>query len=70
MVGALPASAVAALVSIWTAHPQKPDEWLVLSCLLPWWLLAVRDARAPGVRRWPAWRLGVVLGLLLLVHTY
>ncbi|MGY2129547.1 arabinofuranosyltransferase [Blastococcus sp. SYSU DS0617] len=70
VVGALPASAVAALVTIWTVHPHKPDEWLVLCCLLPWWLLAVRDVRAPGVRRWPAWRLGVVLGLLLLVHTY
>ena len=70
VVGALPASAVAGLVTIWTAHPQKPDEWLVLSCLLPWWLLAVRDVRAPGVERWPSWRLGVVLGLLLLVHTY
>lgn len=68
--GALPAAAVAALVTIWTAEPHKPDEWLVLACLLPWWLLAVRDVRAPGVRRWPAWRLGVVLGLLALVHTY
>jgi galactan 5-O-arabinofuranosyltransferase len=70
VVGALPASAVAALVTIWTAHPQKPDEWLVLTCLLPWWLLTVRDLRAPGVDRWSVWRLGVVLGLLLLVHTY
>ena len=70
VVGALPASAVAALVTIWTAHPHKPDEWLVLSCLLPWWLLTVRDLRAPGVERWSSWRLGVVLGLLLLVHTY
>jgi galactan 5-O-arabinofuranosyltransferase len=70
VVGALPGAAVAALVTIWTAHPQKPDEWLVLACLLPWWLLAVRDVRAPGVQRWSALRLGVVLGLLLLVHTY
>jgi hypothetical protein len=70
VVGALPGAAVAGLVTVWTAHPQKPDEWLVLSCLLPWWLLTVRDVRAPGVARWPAWRLGVVLGLLLLVHTY
>ena len=70
VVGALPAAAVAVLVTIWTAEPHKPDEWLVLACLLPWWLLAVRDVRAPGVARWPAWRLGVVLGLLLLVHTY
>ncbi|WP_158544756.1 arabinofuranosyltransferase [Blastococcus sp. TF02-9] len=65
--GALPA---AALVTIWTAEPHKPDEWLVLACLLPWFLLAVRDVRAPGVARWPAWRLGAVLGLLALVHTY
>ena len=70
VVGALPASAVAALVPIWTADLQKVDEWLVLSCLLPWWLLTVRDLRAPGVRRWPAWRLGLVMGALLLVHTY
>ncbi len=70
VVGALPASAVAGLVTIWAAQPHKADEWLVLSCLLPWWLLAVRDLRAPGVRRWPSWRLGVVLGLLLFVHTY
>ena len=64
------AAAVAALTAVWTAHPQKPDEWLVLSCLVPWWLLAVRDTRAPGVPRRPAWLLGVVLGLLLLVHTF
>ncbi|WP_182524795.1 arabinofuranosyltransferase [Nocardioides dongkuii] len=70
VVGPIPAVAVAGLVSVWTAHPQKPDEWLVLTCLLPWWLLAVRDVRAPGVERWPAWRLGLVLGLLMLVHTY
>ncbi len=70
VVGALPASAVAGLVTLWASDLQKPDEWLVLSCLLPWWLLAVRDLRAPGVARWPSWRLGVVLGLLLTVHTY
>jgi galactan 5-O-arabinofuranosyltransferase len=70
VVGALPACAVAGLVPFWTADLHKPDEWLVLSCLLPWWLLAVRDLRAPGADRWPSWRLGVVLGLLLLVHTY
>jgi galactan 5-O-arabinofuranosyltransferase len=70
VVGALPGAAVAALVALWTAQPHKPDEWLVLACLLPWWLLTVRDLRAPGVERWSASRLGVVLGLLLLVHTY
>ncbi|HSU01996.1 MAG TPA: arabinofuranosyltransferase [Nocardioides sp.] len=68
--GALPAAAVAALTTVWTAHPQKPDEWLVLACLLPWWLLTVRDVRAPDVERWSVWRLGLVLGLLLLTHTY
>ena len=70
VVGALAAAAVAGLVTIWTVDLQKVDEWLVLSCLLPWWLLTVRDLRAPGVRRWASWRLGLVLGLLLLVHTY
>ena len=70
VVGALPAAAVAGLVSIWEANLQKADEWLVLVCLLPWWLLTVRDVRAPGVVRWSAVRLGIVLGLLLLVHTY
>ena len=70
VVGSLPGSAAAALVTIWIADPQKADEWLVLTCLLPWWLLAVRDLRAPGVQRWSVWRLGIVLGLLLLVHTY
>src|SRR3712207_314010 len=30
----------------------------------------MRDFRASGVNRWPSWRLGVVLGLLLLVHTF
>jgi len=70
VVGALPACAVAGLTTVWGAHPQKPDEWLVLACLLPWWLLAVRDVRTPGTKRWSAARLGVVLGLLLLVHTY
>ena len=70
VVGALRAAAVAGPVTVWTAHPQKPDEWLVLACLLPWWLLAVRDVRAEGVARWSSVRLGVVLGLLLLTHTY
>lgn len=68
--GALPAAAVAGLVTVWTAHPQKPDEWLVLACLLPWWILTVRDLRAEGVQRWSAGRLGLVLGLMLLIHTY
>ncbi len=70
VVGGLPAAAVAGLVTVWSAEGNKPDEWLVLMCLLPWWLLAVRDARAPGVPRWSALRLGLVLGLLLMVHTY
>ena len=70
VVGAPRAAAVAVLTALWCAHPQKPDEWLVLACLVPWWLLAVRDVRADGSARPPAWALGVVLGLLALVHTY
>ncbi len=64
------AAAAAVVAGLWAVQPQKPDEWLVIACLVPWWLLAVRDVRAPGVRRWSALQHGVVLGLLLLVHTY
>ncbi|WP_210648957.1 arabinofuranosyltransferase [Nocardioides sp. SYSU D00065] len=70
VVGAPRAAAVAVLTALWCAHPQKPDEWVVLTCLVPWWLLAVRDVRTPGSPRPRAWALGIVLGLLVLVHTY
>ena len=48
---------------------QKPDEWLVLACLVPWWLEVVRGVRRPEARSIPRWVQGVVLGLLLLTHT-
>jgi galactan 5-O-arabinofuranosyltransferase len=70
VVGAPRAAAVAVLTALWCAHPQKPDEWVVLTCLVPWWLLAVRDVRVAGSPRPRAWVLGVLLGLLALVHTY
>jgi galactan 5-O-arabinofuranosyltransferase len=60
---------VAATVAV-TVNLQKPDEWLVLACIVPWWLDLVRGVRAPGVRPWPAWGHGVVAGLLLLTHTF
>ncbi|WP_210438564.1 arabinofuranosyltransferase [Nocardioides xinjiangensis] len=70
VVGAPRAAALAVLTALWCAHPHKPDEWVVLTCLVPWWLLAVRDVRTPGSPRPRAWALGVVLGVLVLVHTY
>ena len=70
VVGPPRAALVAVVTALWSAHPQKPDEWLVMACLVPWWLLAVRDVRAPGKARPRAWTLGVVLGLLVLVHTF
>lgn len=68
-----PAPVAAVVVAATTAlvvNIQKPDEWLVLACIVPWWIDLVRDVRAPGVRSWPAWRHGVVAGLLLLTHTF
>ena len=66
----LSAALVVAATTMTTIDPLKPDEWLVLACLLPWWLDAVRGVRAAGVEPWPSWRHGVVAGLLLLTHTY
>jgi galactan 5-O-arabinofuranosyltransferase len=66
----LMAAAVMATSVALTVNVQKPDEWLVLSCIVPWWIDLVRDRRRPGVPPWPAWRHGVVAGLLLLTHTF
>jgi galactan 5-O-arabinofuranosyltransferase len=66
----LTAAAVVALTSLTTADLVKPDEWLVLALVLPWWLELVRDLRHPGVRRLPAWGHGLILGALLLVHSF
>lgn len=64
------ASWVAATVPVLTAIPNKPDEWLVLCLLLPWWLEVCRGLRRPGVPPGGVVRHGLVLGLLLLCHTY
>lgn len=65
-----PAAWVAAAVPVMTAIPNKPDEWLVLCLLLPWWLEVCRGLRRPEVRPGGVVRHGLVLGLLLLCHTY
>ncbi|WP_445259013.1 arabinofuranosyltransferase [Nocardioides aurantiacus] len=61
---------VAAVVAVATALPLKPDEWLVLTLAVPWWLEVCRGVRLPGRRRVGAVRQGLVLGCLLLTHTY
>ena len=61
---------VAAVVAVVTALPLKPDEWLVLTLVVPWWLEVCRGVRAPGRRPRGAVGHGLVLGLLLLTHTY
>jgi galactan 5-O-arabinofuranosyltransferase len=66
----LSAALVVLGTSLLTAHLQKPDEWLVLACAVPWWLDAFRNIRDDSQRRWPPWSHGIVAGLLLLVHTF
>ncbi len=61
---------VAAVVAVATALPLKPDEWLVLTLAVPWWLEVCRGVRAPGRRTLGAVGQGLVLGGLLLTHTY
>ncbi len=66
----LPAACVAAALALLRGDLQKPDEWLVMACGVPWWLNVFRGVHTDGIRRWPAWRHGVVAGLLLLTHTF
>ncbi len=66
----LPAACVAAALTLLFGDMQKPDEWLVRVCAVPWWLDAFRGVRASGTSPWPAWAHGVVAGLLLLTHTF
>jgi galactan 5-O-arabinofuranosyltransferase len=61
---------VAAVVAVATALPLKPDEWLLLALAVPWWLEVCRGVRAPGRRTLGAVAQGLVLGGLLLTHTY
>jgi len=70
VVAPLPAALVVVATSLLTADLQKPDEWLVLACAVPWWLDAFRDVRAADRRPWPPWRHGVIAGLFLLTHTF
>jgi galactan 5-O-arabinofuranosyltransferase len=65
-----PAACVVLATTMLTVHLQKPDEWLVLAVLLPWWLEVVRGIRNPAAAEWSFWRHGLVLGVLLLTHTY
>ena len=66
----LPAALVVAAAALGTADLVRPDETLVLSLVVPWWLDLVRGLRRPGVRPLPAWGYGVILGVLLLFHTF
>jgi galactan 5-O-arabinofuranosyltransferase len=61
---------VTAVVSLLAANPVKPDEWMVLAVLVPWWFDAFRGVRRDGVRAWPAWVHGILAGLLLLAYTF
>jgi galactan 5-O-arabinofuranosyltransferase len=66
----LSAALVVLATTVATADLVKPDEWLVLALVLPWWLELTRDIRAGDrqPRRW--WTHGLVLGVLLLWHSY
>src|SRR4051794_4449180 len=66
----MPAALVVVGTTLAAAAPAKPDEWLVLAVVVPWWLEAARGVRRSELRAWPPWRHGVLLGVLLLVHTY
>ncbi|ROR91896.1 galactan 5-O-arabinofuranosyltransferase [Nocardioides aurantiacus] len=61
---------VAGVVAVATVLPLKPDEWLVLTLVVPWWLEVCRGVRAPGRAPVGAVGHGLVLGGLLLLHTY
>ena len=67
---------VAVVVAVGTALPMKPDEWLVLTLVVPWWLdvvrgvRGVRGVRVTGTGAPRTWGAGTVLGLLLLCHTF
>jgi galactan 5-O-arabinofuranosyltransferase len=66
----LPAAAVTVATTVLAADVRKPDEWLVVCCLVPWWLDAVRDLRAEGVPPRADSVHGLIAGALLLVHTF
>lgn len=63
------AAAIVLLTTLATGNLQKPDEWLVLAFLTPWWLEVVRGVRVEGVRARPAWLDGIIVGGLLVTHS-
>lgn len=64
------AAAVVLATTVVAADLVKPDEWLVLAVLVPWWLDAVRGLVRPPRRPLPFWLHGIVVGLLLMCHTF
>jgi galactan 5-O-arabinofuranosyltransferase len=66
----LTAALVVAGTTLATSNLVKPDEWLVLALVVPWWLELTRDLRSPGHRALPWWVHGLVLGGLLLWHSF
>ncbi len=70
VVDAPQSAAIVAVTTFFNASPFKPDEWLVLALVVPWWIDAIRGYRANGVRAWPAWLHGVLAGLLLTTYSF
>jgi galactan 5-O-arabinofuranosyltransferase len=69
IVPGLPAALVTSAATLFTAQLVKPDEWMVVSLLVPWWLDTVRGLVRRG-HQWPFWAHGLILGGLLWVHLY
>lgn len=64
------AACIVVATSLATVDLVKPDEWLVLALVLPWWLELVLREVEPE-RRWRSFLShGVILGGLLLFHSY
>ncbi|MFL6133156.1 MAG: arabinofuranosyltransferase [Nocardioidaceae bacterium] len=66
----LSAALIVLATTVTTLDLVKPDEWLVLALALPWWLELTRDIRAPERSRLQWWVHGLILGVLLLWHSY
>ena len=64
------AAVMVSVLAFATADLVKPDEWLVLMVVVPWWLELVRGHLLPGRRPVAWWTHGLVLGALLLFHTF
>lgn len=66
----LSAALVVLATTISTLDLVKPDEWLVLALVVPWWLELTRDLRVWDRSRLPWWVHGLILGVLVLWHSY